>query len=217
MPFIVYCVTNMVNGKAYIGLTHKTARGRWYDHKADAKRSNMRLHIAMREDGFENFSTQVLCESDTNTEDLRKREKAYIQLFGTMNPELGYNTAIGGAGCVGFKMPRDIVDRLANQNRGLKRSSEVREKLRNAKLGTKRSTVSIEKAAAKRRGMKYPAEWRKKMSDSQRHKGKGVYFQSGSGKWHARVMTNEGRKHLGLFTTEPEAIAARDAALAREK
>ena len=36
---------------------------------------------------------------------------------------------------------------------------------------------------------------------------KGVYFQKKANKWHASVMVNRKKKHLGFFTNEKEAAA----------
>ncbi len=42
----------------------------------------------------------------------------------------------------------------------------------------------------------------------------GVYFNKKTGKWHAEIMTNRRKKHLGCFNDIEDAISARKAAKA---
>jgi hypothetical protein len=42
---------------------------------------------------------------------------------------------------------------------------------------------------------------------------KGVSWDKGASKWHARIKVDDERKHLGLYTTLKEAAAARNAAI----
>lgn len=213
MRYSIYLIQNMVDGKSYIGITQRCVRLRWRLHIADSKRFDYPISRAIREFGQDQFHVSILCDADVTREELKNRERAYIALFGTMNPEFGYNVSSGGSGCEGFKMPREIADRLAKQQRGHVVSAETRLKLRNAHLGKKRSIESIEKTAAQRRGMKFPPAWRAKMSIAQRRIGRGIN-RLANGKWQARITTDGGRLFLGSFDTEMQAIAK--VAFARE-
>lgn len=59
---IIYCITNLINNKMYIGQTSRIWQERWKDH-IDAARdlNNQRpLYRAMRKYGIENFSFSII-------------------------------------------------------------------------------------------------------------------------------------------------------------
>lgn len=68
---IIYCYTNLINGKKYIGQTIKTLRHRHQQHMNETKYENLRaynnyFHRAIRKYGIENFSLNILimnCEN----------------------------------------------------------------------------------------------------------------------------------------------------------
>ena len=62
----IYCITNKVNGKQYIGQTRTTIQKRWNGHKSSAncanKESKQALHFAMNKYGIENFIVKCIDE-----------------------------------------------------------------------------------------------------------------------------------------------------------
>ena len=95
----IYCITNKINGKQYIGKTTKAnpierfrehiIEGRF--HRLDKGRALLR---AIRKYGEENFEFNVIEEcSETEASD---REMYYIRLYGTYHN--GYNETLGGDG-----------------------------------------------------------------------------------------------------------------------
>ena len=91
----IYKITNLVNGKSYIGQSIDIHR-RWYEHKRDSKLSSVQatypLYRAFQKYGIENFSFEIL--EETTKEELNKKERYYIQLYDSYNN--GYNQTLGG-------------------------------------------------------------------------------------------------------------------------
>ena len=58
--FYVYKITNIKNGKIYIGLTTVPIEMRWANHIRDSKRCNRHLYKSMRKYGIENFKMVML-------------------------------------------------------------------------------------------------------------------------------------------------------------
>ena len=91
----IYQITNNINGKKYIGLTYlDDPIERWKKHLREIKshQDKRPLYDAMKKHGIENFTFQVLEETDFPEE----REQYYIQLFQTFGK--GYNATLGGDG-----------------------------------------------------------------------------------------------------------------------
>lgn len=86
----IYKITNMLDGKIYIGQS-KDIEERWRRHKSCARNEDKktRLYQAMRKDGLENFSFEIveLCP----IEQLNEREWYYICKFKTLEEKYGYN------------------------------------------------------------------------------------------------------------------------------
>lgn len=95
---IIYCYTNLINGKKYIGQTVNPNQ-RYYAHKSCAFNKkdpeyNKPLHKAFRKYGCDNFQYEVLAEANT-IEELNGLEIYYIAHYNTQVPN-GYNIESGG-------------------------------------------------------------------------------------------------------------------------
>ena len=86
---IIYKITNKLNGKSYIGQTHKTIAERVRGHIYNRSK----VGRAMIEDGEENFDVSVIDSANTQ-EELDELERYWIAFYNTC--ETGYNTLIGG-------------------------------------------------------------------------------------------------------------------------
>lgn len=92
----IYKVTNMVNGKVYIGQTIQSVKDRWYRHcqkkcLSDEER-NMQIKRAIFKYGKENFKVETLEECSQSQ--LDERERYYISYFNSHKE--GYNSTDGG-------------------------------------------------------------------------------------------------------------------------
>ena len=97
---IVYLITNLANGKRYVGKTIQTLGTRWKAHGCVAKQGRgNHLADAMRKHGADSFIIETIevCESDA---DAMAAEKRWIVSLGTKVPD-GYNLTDGGEGHAG--------------------------------------------------------------------------------------------------------------------
>lgn len=77
---VIYCITNKVNGKIYIGQTTKTIEKRLKGHFYESKCSDYYIHRAINKYGINNFYIKQIDFSFTK-EYLNELEKYYIDFF----------------------------------------------------------------------------------------------------------------------------------------
>lgn len=171
----IYIITNLINGKRYIGQSVNIKR-RFWDHRCISHETNRHLKHALVKYGKENFKYEVLEECKAS--ELDEREIYYINL---LKPE--YNATSGGQGrCKRLsddvkkvlsnhakqqweKMTEEekqerIKKNLVGPRKGHPVSKETREKLRNANIGKKQSKETISKRMEAMR-LKKEAGWKK--------------------------------------------------------
>ena len=118
MPYI-YCITNKITQKRYIGQTAKSVEQRMKTHKATYRKKrtwNFPLYRAMRKYGFDNFIPEIL--EECSEEDLNAREVYWIDFFDTYFN--GYNATYGGEG-----RPQFDYDKIADAYRRLQCIKDV--------------------------------------------------------------------------------------------
>lgn len=100
---IIYCFTNNINDKKYIGQTINPLQ-RYNAHKSNYtnknnKEYNSLIHQAFRKYGFENFTYEILANNIDDIEILNQLEIYYIKHLNTQVPN-GYNIEAGGKNCI---------------------------------------------------------------------------------------------------------------------
>lgn len=90
----IYCVTNLINDKKYIGQTVLTLEQRKNRHLNTKKRSYFQQ--ALKKYGFENFHWEIIEENILDSEKLNLLEQEYITKFKTNIKDFGYNLTNGG-------------------------------------------------------------------------------------------------------------------------
>lgn len=109
----IYCITNLLNNKRYVGKTTQTPEERFKEHCEDSNkpRYNKRpLYDAMNKYGLENFKVETLeyVEDDSLLSD---KEIYWIQELNTFGSN-GYNASRGGDGKILYDY-KEIIQ-LAN-------------------------------------------------------------------------------------------------------
>lgn len=106
----VYQITNLVNGKVYIGQTNDIHR-RWQEHKHD-KRKNKPIHNAIQKYGQDNFKIDILYYGPY----YNRVEKNWISLLDSQNPNKGYNITSGGQDSYGEDNPASTITEYTARN-----------------------------------------------------------------------------------------------------
>lgn len=167
----VYVVTNLINGKRYIGKTVLTLTKRWSAHRGHAERraNTMILHAAIRKYGHENFEISQLCCARDNL--LPRLETFFIKSMGTrIEFGHGYNMTDGGEGMIGRYPSVETRAKMSSALKGNKRSlgrkmtQENKAKLMEKIKGIKRTPEFVEAMRKRMAGRKLPPELVAKMS-----------------------------------------------------
>jgi len=129
----VYRITNLVNGKFYIGSSNKLMR-RYRRHKKDLKNDyhpNQLLQRAYNKYGEDNFSFEVL-EYIEDKELARSVEQRYLDFMRPFDREIGYNICLDSRGLSGVKRSKEWCEFMGNVHRGKTVSKETRNKIGDA-------------------------------------------------------------------------------------
>ena len=159
---IVYKLTNLINGKNYVGQTVQTLEKRFNAHKYCKKSI---IGNAIKKYGAENFSREVLAVCSTKGE-MDELERFFIEIFNCKFPN-GYNIADGGGGGSVRGRPCSAETRAklsaANSgqipwNKGKHLSAETRSKLSKSLKGNRNGSGN--------KGRAQTSETRAKISQS---------------------------------------------------
>lgn len=137
--YSVYCFTNKINNKKYVGITFDMQR-RYKQHKTARNRCPV-FSNAIKKYGFETFDFTVLKENLTQ-EDAKSLEKKFIEEFNSIVPN-GYNRTKGGDSSV--KHTKETIEKIIEKNRiyrmnnphpmkGKKHSEETKQLIRESSL-----------------------------------------------------------------------------------
>lgn len=146
---VIYKVTNMVNGKVYVGQTMMSLRRRWYYHCHKSSECTA-IHRAIQKYGADSFTIQVIDRADDRAE-LDSKEAFWIHFLGSMVPN-GYNLKTGGntptySEASMQRMSRNHADVSGTNNPryGVHLSFETRQKIANSHRGKHLSEEHKEK------------------------------------------------------------------------
>lgn len=95
---VIYKITNLINGKVYIGQSRQKPGRRWTEHKRNAKRKkehsddNMIITSALKKYGIENFFHEII-HYVTKDEEITLVEEYYIKKYDSLVPN-GYNITV---------------------------------------------------------------------------------------------------------------------------
>lgn len=129
--YIVYCHTNTINGKKYIGLTSQTPNERW---RKGTRGYNDNFIKDVRKYGWDNFNHDILMENLTKSE-AETAERMFISKYDTTNELKGYNIDLGGI--YGNVFSKCHKKRISNGRKGMTFSESHRKNLSIAHIGNK--------------------------------------------------------------------------------
>lgn len=151
-PFIVYCHTNLLNGKKYIGITCQTPEQRFRNGKG--YRSSPHFYNAIQKYGWDNFDHSILYYG-LSIEEAKKKEIELIKRYKTRTEKYGYNISPGGEGACGEDSPwfgrhhtEETKKKMSKQRKGMKQSDESRRK----RSDTLKGRIISEETKVKMRG-----------------------------------------------------------------
>ena len=110
--FKIYKITNLDNGKIYVGRTQRTVKERFQGHC----RAKSLLGRAIRAHGKDRFSIEILAECDDFNE-ANELERRFIAEFHCKSPN-GYNLTDGGDGRLGCPHTEEERKKISEANKG---------------------------------------------------------------------------------------------------
>ena len=170
---VIYCYTNKINGKRYVGQTINELKTRHRLHMnavrfTSNKRDNETpIHRAMRKYGIENFKLEILIMNCVDYDRLNNYEKFYIKRFKSLANQNGYNVSDGGLN--GNKFAGKTEEEMDKWKREL---SEARKRKYSGKnhpwYGRKHSEETKRKISEAHKGKKFirTEEYGKKLGQS---------------------------------------------------
>lgn len=114
--YSIYKATNTINGKVYIGFDSAWPK-RQQDHLTSAQNASSPdaytvFHQALREEGPDAFTWEVICQSKNGEYLLNTMERYFIESFNSHYLlGHGYNMTLGGDGSLGVKRTEEIKNK----------------------------------------------------------------------------------------------------------
>jgi group I intron endonuclease len=137
MSYKLYKISNLINNKIYIGITKLSINDRWKKHLKDSLSPLYPLHCAIQKYGKENFTIELLLESEIR-EEISSKEDPTIEFYKSRISQNGYNVAKGGyGGDLGPVVNKKRRDTMLNFP--AEKKLEISKKLSESHLGSKRS------------------------------------------------------------------------------
>ncbi len=173
----IYKCVNNINGKVYIGYTHKSLEKRIIEHKSSSKNgSYYLLHKALQKYGLDNFSWEIIFESEDKKYVLEEMECFFINEYKSFfETGHGYNMTHGGQGGMTDKKHSEETKekmKIARSKRtiepmlGKKHSDEAKEKMKLAKIGKERNLEYKEMCSERNKKRYLDPEKRKALSEA---------------------------------------------------
>jgi group I intron endonuclease len=135
--FFCYKITNLLDGKVYIGKTNRPHE-RWIEHRTRDK--NYPLSNAIKKYGASNFSFVIIAISEMESA-INKAESLYIKQYRSnihkYGKSFGYNLTDGGEGISGWNHSPEIRQKMSNSHKGIPLSTDHRQKISNNRKGIK--------------------------------------------------------------------------------
>lgn len=186
---LIYCITNTVNGKQYVGQTTYTIKERWgWPLKSLPFSPTCAINSAVRKYGPESFTIVQIDEAESQDE-LNEKEVHHIARLGTYGG--GYNLTPGGKKY--FKHSPETRKKISEAQAGFSRgprSAETRKRLSENKTKYYALAENRRKTSESLIGRKLPEETRRRLSESH----KGHVASAEARRRQSEAQTGKGRK-----------------------
>lgn len=220
----IYKITNLINGKIYIGYTKNTLEKRFAEHACYKYDDHSRMPIvgAIKKYGKENFKIELIEESEDDEYIHKERESFWIKELRTQDKTIGYNVADGGEG--GDTLSNnphleEIRERMKKSSKhriGFHHSEETKAKISRAnkgKPGYKPTEEQRKKISERLKGEKNP-NFRKHLSDERKQQMKDLhtnnfYWNNGIENKRSKECPGEGWVKGMLVTEESKQIRSK--------
>lgn len=171
----IYLVTNLVNGKKYVGCTKGPIKRRWAQHRSEASKGSPNLfHKAIRKYGPDGFTVEVIETIEGLHADLMAAEIHHIAVLGCLTPN-GYNCTLGGQG-VDYAVPGlrekhlEAVRAITSTQEWLTQNAESNRRLVLTPAWRKAHLAGVQERSAN-------PEWQKNVAEANRERSKDPLWQ----------------------------------------
>jgi len=132
----VYSITNLINGKIYIG-SSVDIKQRHYEHISDLRRNvhhSIHLQRAWNKYSEDDFKFEII-ELVIDNDKLLEREQYWMDYYNCYHRDYGYNLHKIAGSPLGYKHSEETKKLLSIKGKGLKRSEETKQKISVARKG----------------------------------------------------------------------------------
>lgn len=136
----IYCITNLVNGKIYVG-QHKGDDLAKYLRRKRNDKSCSRIYGAINKYGLENFRIQSLVRP-IDKQQMDALEEFFIRTLDSQKRNIGYNIAAGGEGGNVVEWTEERRKAAGDRQRGKTRNPETVKKIADANRGKVRPNIT---------------------------------------------------------------------------
>lgn len=130
--YTVYCHTNRINGKRYVGITSQRPVRRWGNGCNYS--NNEYFYRAIKKYGWEEFDHDILF-TGLSKKEAQEKEIYLIDKWQLTNRDKGYNISLGGEGVESVSI--ETRQKMSNKRKGIKLSKETRQKMSVSRTGDK--------------------------------------------------------------------------------
>lgn len=134
---VIYKLTNLQNGKIYIGQTKGSLRKRVISHLSHAnkftKSKKHHLQFALQKYGYNNFQIEIIEACDPSR--LNDREVFWIRYYNSTDPDKGYNCTNGGDGCsIAREIKNSTKIKISEANKAKWKDEEYRKRQHDSRV-----------------------------------------------------------------------------------